>query len=952
MSALTVARKELRALFQSSVALIFLGVFLTVTLFTFFSTSRFFARNLADVRPLFEWLPLLLIFLVSAVTMRMWAEERRAGTLEVLLTLPVKTRDLVLGKFTAGLALVALALAFTLPLPLTVSTLGPLDWGPVIGGYVGSLLLAGAYLAIGLCVSSRTDNQVVALMSTLVIGGLVYLVGSDQVTALFTAHTGELLRAIGTGSRFESIERGVLDLRDLVYYGSVTATFLVLNYAFLEHGRLDVQSASGRSRSRALQALVGLTAANALAANLWLAPVGWLRWDLTEHGDYSVSDVTRATLATLDEPLFLDAYLSERTHPLLAPLIPQIRDLLAEYAIQSDRIQVTVTDPAKDEELEGRIGEQYGIRSVPFGVADRHSQAVVNSYFHILVRYGDQYEVLDFQDLLEVRPEETGGLDVRLRNLEYDLTRTIKKVSQDFQSIEAVMAKLPEQAYLTAYITSALLPPEFNDTAEAMRKVSEGLARRSGGKLVFTEVDPSGDRALQERLLAEYGVQPLAVDFFGEEVFYLHLVLDAGDEIQRIMPRGNLTEADLQQALEAAIKRATPGQLKTVALFTEQPVAPPPNPQLPPQFQPPPPQPDYRALQQLLRENYEVLPVQLEDGWVPDQADVLIVGKVGRLTDAQRFAIDQYLMRGGSVIALAGSYRIEAGRNGISALREDGSLAELLAHYGVEVDDALVMDPRNAPFPIPVQERRGGFTFQRIELLPYPMFPDIRSSGFHRDHVALAGLNAVTVPWASPLSLPDEPPEGRTFEVLLQTSDDTWLNTRGTIDPDFSRWPNSGFGPEGDQTARIVGATVTGRFHSWFADKPNPLFSDGEHDGRGRTLEASVADGRLVVIGSSELVSDVLVSLANQIQGEVHRNNLQLLTNLVDWSVEDTDLLAIRSSGAFARTLIPLTDDERQLVELLNYGLVLLPLGLLVLVPRTRRGRIKAIPLNVPVEQA
>ena len=190
---LTVTRKELRSLFGSPVALIFLGVFLAVTLFTFFTSSRFFARNLADARPLFEWLPILLIGLVSAVTMRAWAEERRAGTLEVLLTLPVKTYELVLGKFLAGWFLVTVALALTLPIPYMVSTLGNLDWGPVWGGYIGALLLSAAYLAIGLCVSARTDNQVVALMVTLVICGSTYLIGSDGVVALFGSGTAEIL---------------------------------------------------------------------------------------------------------------------------------------------------------------------------------------------------------------------------------------------------------------------------------------------------------------------------------------------------------------------------------------------------------------------------------------------------------------------------------------------------------------------------------------------------------------------------------------------------------------------------------------------------------------------------------------------------------------------------------------------------------------------------------------
>ena len=124
--------------------------------------DTFFARNIADARPLFDWMPVLLIFLIAALTMRLWSEERRAGTLEGLLTLPVPTWRLVLGKFLAALALVAIALALTLPLPITVSVLGPLDWGPVLGAYLATLLLAAAYIAIGLFVSTRTDNPIVA----------------------------------------------------------------------------------------------------------------------------------------------------------------------------------------------------------------------------------------------------------------------------------------------------------------------------------------------------------------------------------------------------------------------------------------------------------------------------------------------------------------------------------------------------------------------------------------------------------------------------------------------------------------------------------------------------------------------------------------------------------------------------------------------------------------------
>jgi ABC-2 type transport system permease protein len=944
---LAIARKELRTLFQAPVAMIFLGVFLAVTLFTFFSASTFFARNIADMRPLFDWLPVLLIGLVSAVTMRSWAEERRAGTLEVLLTLPVHTRDLVLGKFVAGMALIALALVLTLPLPMLVSTLGELDWGPVIGGYCGAMLLGSAYMAIGLCVSARTDNQVVALMVTLIVGGLVYLVGSDSITALLSNDQAELARALGSGSRFESIGRGVLDLRDLLYYGTLTAIFLVLNGVFLELDRLDPNSAGGKLRRNGLRALIGLAVLNALLANVWMAPITQARLDLTAHGDYSISPMTRQLVAQLDEPLVIEGFISERTHPLLAPLVPQIRDLVTEYAVHGGRnVTVRFRDPASDEELEQQIGEQYGIRSFPFGVTDRHSQAVINSYFHLLVQYGDEFEVLSFQDLIEVQPEPDGGLDVRLRNLEYDLTGTIKRVSQDFESLESLLAKLPQQATFTAYVTPDVVPDDFQPTLQAMRAVGAKMQQKSSGNVLFKEVDPSEDRALQQRLYDELGVRPLAADLFGTQVFYLHLVLDFGDSVERILPRGQLTEVDLEQAIEAATKRATPGQLKTVGFFTEQPIAPPPNPQIPPQFQPPPPVADYRNLQQMLTDSYDVQPLQLDDGHVPDTVDVLIVGKTGPMSAEQRYAIDQYLMRGGAVVALAGNWRVQAGQQGLSAAPEDDGLAALLNTWGAIVDQGMVMDPQNAPFPIPVNERRGGFTVQRIELLPYPMFADVRPDGFNRAHAALAGLGNITLPWASPVRAAEPLPPGVAAEVVLTSSEGSWLNTTGNIDPDFAAYPEVGFGPNADTSAQPLALSLTGRFPSNFAGKPTPGFNR-LNDGPGRALESSVADGRVLVLGSSELVGDLVLSLTGQPGGEVHLSNLQFIQNAIDWAVEDTELLAIRSGGASARTLVPMTDGERSIAEWTAYGAVGFPLLLVVGWPRWRRRRQQPIPVEV-----
>ncbi|NLX18294.1 MAG: ABC transporter permease subunit, partial [Desulfobulbus sp.] len=212
-----IARRELSVFFATPAAFIFFGAFLGTTLFIFFWVETFFSRNIADVRPMFEWMPLLLIFLSAAITMRVWSEEQRSGTLEPLLTAPVRPVTLVAGKFIACFTLVAIGLLLTHPLPVTVSLLGQLDWGPVFGGYLASLCLAGAYIAIGLFVSAQCNSQIVSLIVTTLVCMALYLLGSDTLTAFFGNQAGEILKLFGAGSRFASITRGVIDLRDLVY---------------------------------------------------------------------------------------------------------------------------------------------------------------------------------------------------------------------------------------------------------------------------------------------------------------------------------------------------------------------------------------------------------------------------------------------------------------------------------------------------------------------------------------------------------------------------------------------------------------------------------------------------------------------------------------------------------------------------------------------------------------
>ena len=196
-----VSRKEINLFFASPVAWLFLASFAVLTLFIYFWVESWFARNIADVRPLFEWMPILLIFLSGALTMRMWSEERRSGTLEHVMTQPAGLWRFVLGKFSACLTLLLLALLATMPLPVTAALIADLDWGPVAAGYLATCLLGATYISAGLFVSARTDNPIVSLIGSVALCGALYLVGSSSITGFFDDRISEPMRALGSGAR-------------------------------------------------------------------------------------------------------------------------------------------------------------------------------------------------------------------------------------------------------------------------------------------------------------------------------------------------------------------------------------------------------------------------------------------------------------------------------------------------------------------------------------------------------------------------------------------------------------------------------------------------------------------------------------------------------------------------------------------------------------------------------
>jgi len=233
----SIFKREVRSYFATPIAYVFLVIFLFFSSFLTFQKGFFESRD-ASLRLFFSNMPLLFLFLVPAIAMRLWAEERRSNSLEFLLTLPVTTAQAVLGKFLAAWTVIILALALTFPMLLTVTYLGGPDPGPIVTGYLGCVLMAGAYLAIGSFFSALSRNQVIAFILAVVACGLFLYADSPRATEFIASNLSSrlanLMELLSFQARFESIQRGSLELRDLAYFVLLGAGWLWANIVLLE----------------------------------------------------------------------------------------------------------------------------------------------------------------------------------------------------------------------------------------------------------------------------------------------------------------------------------------------------------------------------------------------------------------------------------------------------------------------------------------------------------------------------------------------------------------------------------------------------------------------------------------------------------------------------------------------------------------------------------------------
>jgi ABC-2 type transport system permease protein len=239
----SIFRREFSSYFATPLALVFIVFFLVLAAAFAFQFGNFYERGQADLAPFFSFHPWLYLFLIPAISMRLWAEERKSGSIELLMTLPVTTWQAVIGKFLAAWAFAGVALALTFPMWITVNYLGDPDNGAILAAYIGSWLMAGGFLAIGACLSSATRNQVIAFIFTVVIcfGFLFsgFPIVLDMVSGWAPRALVDALASLSFYTHFQAISKGVIDLRDLLYFGTVIGVWLAANSIVLDMKKAD-----------------------------------------------------------------------------------------------------------------------------------------------------------------------------------------------------------------------------------------------------------------------------------------------------------------------------------------------------------------------------------------------------------------------------------------------------------------------------------------------------------------------------------------------------------------------------------------------------------------------------------------------------------------------------------------------------------------------------------------
>ncbi|HLB36805.1 MAG TPA: Gldg family protein [Gemmatimonadales bacterium] len=409
-AAWTIAGRELKGMFDHPTGYILLVVFIGVNDFLFFRQA--YVMHAASMRPMLDLLPWVFLFFVPAVTMRALAEESRSGTLEIVLAQPINEAELLAGKYVGQVLFLWLALALTLPISLGLSLGADLEAGVVVAQYAGAALLGLGFAGVGVWASSLSRNQITAFIVSVAVMFVLVLVGLDPLLVGLPPVLSAIAAQLGVLSHFQNIARGVIDLRDAIYFVTLAAIFLSLAYLALMSRKLAPR---GETLKR-LRLGVALLVAALVVVNLFGRRIGG-RLDLTPGNAYTLSRATKQLAGNLPDLVTIKVFLSEELPAEIALTQRDMRDVLGDYrSAGKGKIRVVYGDPASDSTAR-EDARNLGIPSVQFNVVGRSELQVKEGYLGIALQHAGQTRTIPFV-------QRTDDLEYRLSSFIRALTVT------------------------------------------------------------------------------------------------------------------------------------------------------------------------------------------------------------------------------------------------------------------------------------------------------------------------------------------------------------------------------------------------------------------------------------------------------------------------------------------------------------------------------------------------
>jgi len=446
----TIIKKELRAYFNNPTAYIVIVAFLVLWQFLFF--RNVFQVGQASLRPLFDFLPWIFLIVIPALTMGSIAQEKSDGTMEFVLTLPIKEVELLIGKFLGSLIFLAIALLFVIPIAWSLGKFGNFDLGVIYGQYLASVLLASVLVSLGIFVSSLFTSQVSALMTAAIASFFLVISGFEIVTSRLPLSLVPYFEQLSVLTHFYSMARGVIDFRDIWYFVSVSAAFLSLSYLMLLRNKYGNQKKTYPNFQLATVLFVAIV----IVTNVIGSRIPG-RIDLTEEKSFTLSNTTKKIVSNLNDIVDVTFFVSAQLPSQLQPTMREVDDLLRDYqTLSKGNIIVTKKNPSDDPTV-AREAMSLGVQEIRFNVVSQEELQVKTGYLGVAVSYGGEHESIPFVE--------------NTYDLEYQLTSFINKLTvQDKKKLVFVTGDGEKNPNVDARFLGEELKKQFEVATAALQE--------------------------------------------------------------------------------------------------------------------------------------------------------------------------------------------------------------------------------------------------------------------------------------------------------------------------------------------------------------------------------------------------------------------------------------------------------------------------------------------------